>query len=207
MNERERWIVYPLVFFALGAALRDKFMQQVSTKELYCQRIQCEGPIACEGVVVLDPSNKNQPLVQLGRIEPGPGEPGQPPTRLGVLILRDSKGQEYCGVSNNELFVRKISCEGLTVVDPANPSRVLALLVQSGLTLLDPDNPTRVLAGLWSAKAKADANPGAQPQRVGVLALNNQQFGTLTGKAPPTPANPPAPPTQPAPEGAQNPSP
>src|SRR5262245_29464955 len=100
MNERERWIVYPLLFFALGAALRDKFLQHVSTKELECQRlvvkqlecdgpiiakqmqcqegllakqIQCDGGLVCEGVVVLDPDNRSQPLVELGRTEPVPG--------------------------------------------------------------------------------------------------------------------------------------
>ena len=29
MSERERWIVYPLLLFALGAAIRDKLMQRV----------------------------------------------------------------------------------------------------------------------------------------------------------------------------------
>jgi hypothetical protein len=190
MTERERWIVYPLLFFALGASLRDKFMQQVSTKELVCRRIDCEGPIACEGVVVLDPNNKSQPHVQLGRVEPAEGAAGQPPTRFGVLILRDSNGKELCGVTNNELFVRTISCEGLKVVDPANPTRAIAAFLQNGITLWDADNPARVLAGLWSAVVRTD-KPDAKPQRIGVLALNNRQIQTVQGSpAPPQPDRP-----------------
>jgi hypothetical protein len=185
MTERERWIVYPLLFFALGAALRDKFLQQVSTKEVFCQRLQCEGPITCEGVVVLDADNKRQPLVQLGRIEPLEGEAGQPSTELGVLILRDNQGQELGYVSNNELFVKKISCEGLTVVDPNVPQ----------------GQPPRVLAGLWSAVAQA---AGAQPQRIGVLTLNNKIFAALTGSPPRTPANPQRPQDQPPPDDDQD---
>jgi hypothetical protein len=186
MNERERWIVYPLVFFALGAALRDKFLQQVSTKEVLCQRIECEGPITCEGVVVLDANNKRQPLVQLGRIEPPDGAGGQSPTELGVLILRDNQGQELGVVSNNELFVKKISCENLTVVDPNVPQ----------------GQPPRVLAGLWSAVAQV---AGAPSRRIGVLTLNNKIFAALSGSPPATPANP-QPPAQerPATEEGEN---
>ena len=32
MTERERWIVYPLLFLALGAALRDKLVDRTTTK-------------------------------------------------------------------------------------------------------------------------------------------------------------------------------
>ncbi|MEM6798578.1 MAG: hypothetical protein AAF589_03610 [Planctomycetota bacterium] len=39
MSERERWIVYPLLFLALGAALRDKLMQQTRADQLVCQRL------------------------------------------------------------------------------------------------------------------------------------------------------------------------
>lgn len=38
MSERERWIVYPLLFLALGAALRDKIIKTTES-----QRIKCQG--------------------------------------------------------------------------------------------------------------------------------------------------------------------
>ena len=39
MSERERWIVYPLLFLALGAALRDKLSEQTRTKRIECQEL------------------------------------------------------------------------------------------------------------------------------------------------------------------------
>jgi hypothetical protein len=39
MSERERWVVYPLLFLALGAALRDKLFDQTTTKSIVCQEL------------------------------------------------------------------------------------------------------------------------------------------------------------------------
>ncbi len=39
MSERERWIIYPLLFLALGAALRDKLAKQTRTKQLVCEQL------------------------------------------------------------------------------------------------------------------------------------------------------------------------
>jgi hypothetical protein len=39
MNERERWVVYPLLFLALGASLRDKLVDQTTTKSIKCQEL------------------------------------------------------------------------------------------------------------------------------------------------------------------------
>ena len=39
MSERERWIVYPLLFLALGAALRDKLAKQTRAENVVCERI------------------------------------------------------------------------------------------------------------------------------------------------------------------------
>jgi hypothetical protein len=165
MTERERWIVYPLVLFALGAALRDKFSQSVTTKELTCQRlvakqIECEGGLICEGVVVLDPDNRSQPLVEMGRTDPTAGPDGQT-RRFGALILRDNSGQILCGALNNELYVRRVNCEGVRIVDPTNPERTLAGL--GSVTVADKEKKQRPF---------------------GVLVLNNEDFGTITGNPP-----------------------
>ncbi|WP_442484614.1 hypothetical protein [Aeoliella sp. SH292] len=53
MTERERWIVYPLLFLALGAALRDKIIKTTES-----QRIKCQG------LVVVD--SEDRPLLVLG---------------------------------------------------------------------------------------------------------------------------------------------
>jgi hypothetical protein len=39
MTERERWIVYPLLFLALGAALRDKLVDRTTAKSIVCQEL------------------------------------------------------------------------------------------------------------------------------------------------------------------------
>lgn len=42
MTERERWIVYPLLFLALGASLRDKLVDRTVTKRIVCQELVIE---------------------------------------------------------------------------------------------------------------------------------------------------------------------
>lgn len=39
MTDRERWIVYPLLFLALGAALRDKLAKQTRAKDIVCEHL------------------------------------------------------------------------------------------------------------------------------------------------------------------------
>jgi hypothetical protein len=58
MNERERWIVYPLLFLALGAALRDKLSEHTKTKSIECQELTVYG----DGGAGQQPV----PLVQIG---------------------------------------------------------------------------------------------------------------------------------------------
>lgn len=221
MSERERWIVYPLVFFALGAALRDKFTQQVKTDSLHA------GQITCEKLVVMDSEKPDRPVAILTSNQPQRGSSS--PDRFGVLVLFDSQGHELFGVANNILQVKDIACqtvqsEQVKVVDPLNPRQVLALMtavtmnapdksslrlgsllladsegrqnftlvndqlkmrqiVCEGVAVVDPDNPGKILAGLGSIAP--DTKPGEKSQRFGVLALNNQEFGTLTGNPPP----------------------
>jgi hypothetical protein len=61
MTERERWIVYPLLFLALGAALRDKLSEQTRTRRLECQELIVYGEDGAGRPPV--------PLVQIGGIE------------------------------------------------------------------------------------------------------------------------------------------
>jgi hypothetical protein len=42
MSERERWVVYPLLFLALGAALRDKLIDRTTSKTIKCQELVIE---------------------------------------------------------------------------------------------------------------------------------------------------------------------
>jgi hypothetical protein len=66
MNERERWIVYPLLFLALGVALRDKLVDRTTAKSIVCQELS----------IVDEESTGQQPqriLARIGRTKPKPG--------------------------------------------------------------------------------------------------------------------------------------
>ena len=41
MSDRERWIVYPLLFLALGSSLRPRLTGQMELAKLECQSLQC----------------------------------------------------------------------------------------------------------------------------------------------------------------------
>ena len=55
MSERERWVVYPLLFLALGAALRDKLFDRTTAKSIVCQELTVvdQEPIAGRSARVL----------------------------------------------------------------------------------------------------------------------------------------------------------
>jgi len=68
MSERERWVVYPLLFLALGAALRDKLVDRTTAKSIVCQELLVveEQPLGREAVVLArigraDKSNNDEP--------------------------------------------------------------------------------------------------------------------------------------------------
>lgn len=219
MNERERWIIYPLLFFALGAALRDKFTQQVTTDRLFA------GKILCEELEVIDSEKPDRIVAKLSSNPPQRGNPNA--DRYGVFLLIDSEGKELCGVTNNQLQVSRIACNAVTVLDPKDPNRALALLsaqtaakpdgttrrlgsllltdsegvrqfgladdqlvmrqiICEGLAVVNPENRSQVLAALGSVPVKPDEE-GAKSERFGVLALNNEQFGSLHGNPPKRP--------------------
>src|SRR5690349_17408740 len=66
MTERERWIVYPLLFLALGAALRDKLVERTTTKS-----------IVCEQLLIVDEESSGpqsqRTLAKIGKVKPSPG--------------------------------------------------------------------------------------------------------------------------------------
>jgi hypothetical protein len=248
MNERERWIVYPLLFFALGASLRDKFLQQVHTKEFSCEQLTAK-QILCDELAVRDPSQANRIVAQLtsGTLTAA----GANAERFGVLFLYDSEGRELCGVANNALQVRQIHCDevqskAVSVLDPLDENRRIALLTATpaptpekpnrrvgtlaltddegaevfglkndslqmrniacqGIAVLDPADQTRVLAILGSALVRQ--NEQSEPERIGVLQLNDQRLITLRGNPTQAPVDSPPPPAaaapaEPAPEEA-----
>lgn len=113
MSERERWIIYPLLFFALGAGVRDKILQRVEVKE-----------IVCESLKVVDRQNPSKPLAELGFRRKNDQEPSQLADRVGRLRLFNSDGREVCDMTNDVLVDRMVARQVL-VVDPSRRPLVL----------------------------------------------------------------------------------
>ncbi len=108
MSERERWIVYPLLFFALGAALRDKLLQRVESKEIFC-----------ESLSIVDAEDPTRLLARLGTGREIPYNPAQTPGRVGVLTLNDSDGKEVCQLTR-DLRTSRVFTNWLLVIDPVH---------------------------------------------------------------------------------------
>jgi hypothetical protein len=82
MTERERWIVYPLLFLALGAALRDKLVDRTTTKSIVCQELS----------IVDEESADHQPPRTLAKIgvKPKSGDKSAAYLQInGELVLVD----------------------------------------------------------------------------------------------------------------------
>ena len=88
MSERERWIVYPLLMFALGAAVRDKLLQRVESKEIRCEKLQ-----------IVDQQDPDRPLAQLTFKRAIDNDPTQLADRVGALQLLDSDGRQVCDIA------------------------------------------------------------------------------------------------------------
>jgi hypothetical protein len=73
MTERERWIIYPLLFLALGSALRDKLIDQTRSKSIVCQELTVFGEDRGRRQLV--------PLVRIGAAE----SPGQGTRPFGAI--------------------------------------------------------------------------------------------------------------------------
>jgi hypothetical protein len=113
MSERERWIVYPLLMFALGAAIRDKLMQRVESKEIRCESLQ-----------IVDQQDPNNTLVELGIKRAVPTDPTRLADRWGDLQIRDSRGATVCNISS-DVIVGRLVANQLLVVDPQRQVRVI----------------------------------------------------------------------------------
>jgi len=94
MSERERWIVYPLLFFALGAAVRDKILHRVDSKEIYCESLKI--------IDQQDPTGRA--FVELSIKRARPNDPTQLADRVGLLRMVNSNGKEVCEVASGAFF-------------------------------------------------------------------------------------------------------
>jgi len=187
MSERERWIVYPLLFFALGTALRDKLLQRIESKEIYCESLK-----------IVDPEDPTRLLAELGSGKEIPYNSSQKGGRVGVLTIQDSEGNEACQLAK-DLRLSRVVTNLLLVVDPVN---------QQPLVIVGTEQvPTMSIGGTESIGGIAPLGPlGNTISYQGVLVLNNQriiQMRLPTRSRPPVPSSPSQPPGAPASASAE----
>lgn len=96
MTERERWIVYPLLFLCLGVSLRDKVTHTTTAKLIDAELIRCQA-------------------IQVGEIEPGQNRRGILP---GTVTSFNDKGQAVAQ------FGPKLQCQEILVNDVAGVHQV-----------------------------------------------------------------------------------
>ena len=154
MNERERWIVYPLLFLALGAALRDKLSEQTKTKRIECQELIVFGE---EGV-----NRTPVPLVQIGAMQRSSGDAPHIGQVLinGQLIAQGVQADSFQArnVNADNYYFRRVPfapalLRAMPGVSPADWLRALQQSAQS----LGPNSQSTVTPPAKSDEARSSA--------------------------------------------------
>ncbi len=160
MSERERWIVYPLLFFALGAAVRDKILHRVDAKEIYCESLK-----------IVDQQDPNGvPLAELGIQRARSNDPTQLADRVGLLRLVSSDGQEVCRVASDAIFQRLVGRQMLVIDDNHRPLVVAGVEQAPGMILPNGEQTVTSQGVIYlnnqklGIKIAPPANRGPPPQ-------------------------------------------
>ena len=118
MTQRERWIVYPLLFLALGASLRDKFG---GPESIDASRIRCD-ELRTTQVVIADPHDK-QPRIVLKTVQGGVKN-GDSSHSSGQLELLDQSQRVQTAISHGAVITHGLKTQAIAVADPAGRNRV-----------------------------------------------------------------------------------
>lgn len=86
MSNRERWTVYPLLFLALGLAVRAGISSREPFEMLHAERIDAD-QVVCREVIVAGVDGV--PIVHIGRVRNGGG---------GRIEVRDAAGVDVIGI-------------------------------------------------------------------------------------------------------------
>lgn len=119
MNERERWIVYPLLFLALGASLRDKFggPEAIDTSRIRCDELRASQ------VVIADPQDK-QPRIVLKTVQAGSRDADATPHTSGQIELLDNAQRVQTAISHGAVITHGLKTQAIAVADIAGRTRV-----------------------------------------------------------------------------------
>ena len=114
MTSRERWTVYPLLFLALGLAVRAGTIAEGPVGELRCESVDA-GVVACRELVVVDA--EGTVLVQVGPLEGGGGG----------IIIKDAAGIDSVAIGrlaeSRDGAIQFFDAEGRPLGRPSLPPR------------------------------------------------------------------------------------
>lgn len=119
MTERERWIVYPLLFLALGASLRDKFG---GPEAVDATRVRCDEIIATK-MMIADPHDK-LPRIVLKSVPAGSQNAHAAPNTSGQIELLDSSQRVQTAITHGAVITHGLKAQAIAVADPAGRNRV-----------------------------------------------------------------------------------
>jgi hypothetical protein len=148
MSERERWVVYPLLFLALGAALRDKLVDRTTAKSIVCQELT---------IVDEEPDGHNpvHVLAKIGRSSEAPG--------LGVLAVNGEVSVDGIVKVNGVVNAKQYALQGrlLTPTFQAAPGMSIPDLLRA-LQAAQIRQQSNVRKDKPTAN-QPPANPSAEP--------------------------------------------
>ena len=158
MTDRERWIVYPLIFLALGAVLKDKLLPAtvVRADTIQCNKLRCGKALAdvltTQQLTVADPQQQPRIILHVVREQAATG--GKDKQFAGRLDLfgGNDRNQVVLGGSENGGFLIAMSrARGDAAADVVIGHHALG----SGLFWLDGNGHiTKVLAARPGRRAK-----------------------------------------------------
>ena len=120
MTERERWIVYPLLFLALGASMRDKFTKPA---EFEATKLECD-ELRAHRVVIVDPL-QDRPRLKLGTLTEAIAQStGSTPNIAGQIEVLDSSQRVQTAITGGAVHTQALLSRGMVVVDPIGRPRV-----------------------------------------------------------------------------------
>lgn len=118
MTNRERWIIYPLLFLALGTALRDKLTRSISEVDLIVgknlQMDLAQGIIHCRGIEIVDEAGQAKIIATSERY--GNNDEGG---TLGTIRTVGPDGRPLCQLDE------RVVCREMRVVGANNLPRVI----------------------------------------------------------------------------------
>lgn len=155
MTERERWILYPLLFLALGAALRDKVVPPEKLEGGLVQANAVEArsiraPIVEAGVLkadnfqIRDDKGRVRLLMALRPVVITDGEE-QTQVLTPQIVTYDEQGDAQFAVHSGQVFGSEISSDVLHILDTAGQPKVIIDAVP--LTFQTEEETTKVSQG------------------------------------------------------------